>query len=289
MADFGTDFQNFQHDAQQFLDAGEDLLNIVNDPPNVRFGAGISNRDKQVMTWRLPGGNTVQMYINPENFVTSDRKSIVPTRTKGGFVVQYWGEELTKLSLRGTTGSSGIKGIQVLRDIYRAENNAFELVAATQTSEFLQRASESGLNTANLAQTFATLSDELRQSNFLLRPSLASLALSVNLFYQGIQYKGFFTEFTVTESVEALGMFDYDLEFTATEMRGSRENFMPWHKEPLGDDLAGQLISGTLNYVGNAIRSFTGQPSQAQTPTQFHPENAPLTFGGNSLASTIGL
>lgn len=283
-----ADFENFQHGAQQFLDAGENILNTLNDPPNVRFGAGISNRNKQVMTWRLPGGNSVQMYINPENFVISERKHITPTRTKGGYVVQYWGEELTKLTLSGTTGSSGVKGVMVLRDIYRAENSAFEMVAGTQTNDFLQSAQEN-LSTADMAETFATLSDRLRQSNFILRPSLASLALSVTLFYQGVQYRGFFTEMTITESVAKLGMFDYSLSFSATETRGTRENFMPWHKEPLGDSLGGQLISGALNFVGNAVRSFTGQPSQAQTPEQFHPESARLSFGGNHAAAVLGL
>lgn len=289
MGDFLQDFQNFQNDIQPFLDAGEDILNTLNDPPNVRFGHGISNRDKQVMTWRLPGGNLVQMYINPENFVISERKHITPTRTKGGYVVQYWGEELTRLQLSGTTGSSGVKGVQVLRDIYRAENSAFEIVAATQNKELLQKTDTEGLSTAALAQTFANLSDNIRESNFVLRPSLASLALSVTLFYQGVQYRGFFTEMSITESTAKLGMFDYNLAFMATETRGARENFMPWHKEPLGDSLSGQLISGTLNFVGNAIRSFTGQPSQAQTPEQFHPENSPYSFGGNSAAASLGL
>lgn len=282
-------FQDFQHGAQRFLDAGEDILNVLNDPPNVRFGAGISNRNKQIMTWRLPGGNIVQMYINPENFDVVEKKIINPQRTKGGYVVQYWGEELTRLTLRGTTGSSGVKGVQVLRDIYRAENSAFELVAATRTSDFLQNASEQSLSASNLAETFANLSDTLKRSDFILRPSLASLALSVMLFYQGIQYKGFFTDMTITESVSKLGMFDYSLTFMVTEKRGSRENFMPWHKEPLGGSLGGQLISGALDYVGNAIRSFTGQPAQAQTPVQFHPENASLSFGGNSAAASLGL
>jgi hypothetical protein len=266
------------------------LLNILSDPPNTRFAHGISNRDQQVMTWRLPNGSSVQMYINPENFVVAESKLITPMRTKGGYVVQYWGDNLTKLTLSGTTGSSGVKGVQVLRDIYRAENKAFELVAATQASDFQKLLEGKRINDAGVTGTlFNEAAKQMRARNFILRPSLASLALSILLFYQGVQYRGFFTEFTVTESVSKLGLFDYNLSFTVTEIRGKRDNFMAWHKEPLADDLGGQLISGALNSVGNAIRGAVGLPQQAQNPTQFHPENAPLTFGGSAFAAALGI
>ena len=106
--------------------------------PNTRLGHGISNRDKQIITWRLPNGTSVQMYINPESLNINESKQINYTRTKGGFVVQYWGANLTQISLRGTTGSSGVRGINVLNDIYNAENRAFELVAATQSNDLAQ-------------------------------------------------------------------------------------------------------------------------------------------------------
>ena len=76
----------------QFTSDLGNLLNTLDDPPNTRFANGISNRDNQVMTWRLPNGSSVQMYINPENFSVAESKLITPTRTKGGFVVQYWGD-----------------------------------------------------------------------------------------------------------------------------------------------------------------------------------------------------
>jgi hypothetical protein len=103
------------------------------------------------------------------------------------------------------------------------------------------------------------------------------------LFYQGVQYKGFFTSFSMTENTDNLGLFNYNMAFTATEIRGRRQNVFAWHKEPLADDLGGQLING----IGNAIRSYVGLDQQP--PQQFHPENAPLTFGGGSLASSFGV
>jgi hypothetical protein len=108
------------------------------------------------------------------------------------------------------------------------------------------------------------------------------------LFYQGIQYRGYFTDFSVTESTANVGLFQYSLNFMVTEIRGSRQNFLAWHKEPISDDMAGQLVAGTINATGNALRGLAGLPQQSQNPQQYHPESSPLTFGGNSLVSLLG-
>ena len=254
--------------------------------PNYRAAYEVNNRSEQVMTWRLPNGSAVQMYINPENFVIRESKQITETRTKGGFVIQYWGENLTKITLSGTTGSSGIKGINVLRDIYRSENRGFELIASQLVGDIEQVKSGLNVSGASAAGLNTLLEDtalELQKRNFLLRPSLVSLAVNVLLFYQGVQYKGFFNDFTVTEGVTKLGLFDYNISFTATETRGQRKNFLGWQKEPTADDIPGQLING----IGNAVRGFFGL--QHQPPESFHPANAPYSFGQTSLAPSLGV
>jgi len=250
--------------------------------PNTRMGQGITNRDQQIISWRLPNSTTVQMYINPQSLVVSNSKQISTVRTKGGYVIQYWGNELSKLTITGTTGSSGIRGIQVLEDIYNAENRGFELVAAAQTNSLIDKLGSIG-GDSNLADSvLPALAKELNGRNFILRPSLAVLASNIVMFYQGTQYRGFFNSFNVDESTDRLGLFNYTINFTATETRGRRSNFLAWHKEPLADDLGGQLING----IGNAIRGLAGLASQP--PEQFHPENSPLSFGGNSLAAQLG-
>lgn len=268
-------------------DAGQvqDTLNSLRPFPNLRLAQGTSNRDRQVITWTLPDNSTVQMYINPQSLTINERKAITPIRTKGGFVIQYWGEELTEIILEGTTGSSGYKGIEVLRDIYRAEQRAFELVGLQQTSQILgdlnEQAGAANNSGVGLASALGSASERIRQRDFILRPSLGGLATNVKLFYQGIQWTGFFTAFSVRESTQNLGLFDYTMNFTATRRRGQRQNFMAWHKEPIANDFAGALLNG----IGNSIRRAVGFTEQA--PTQFHPENAPLTFGGNSVTGIL--
>src|SRR5574337_345402 len=177
--------------AEGILNLGPVRLNLndLQPFPNTRVGSGITNRSQQIMTWRLPNGASVQMYINPQNFDVRDTKQISYNRTKGGYVVQYWGQNLSELSLRGTTGSSGIQGINVLYDVYNAENRAFELVAATQTNDLVQALSDSSLGENGFGEVVTNYAKVLRDRNFILRPSLAALATSILLFYQGVQYK----------------------------------------------------------------------------------------------------
>lgn len=251
--------------------------------PFYRTAYEVNRRDEQVMTWRMPNGSAVQMYINPENFVVRESKQITETRTKGGFVIQYWGENLTKITLSGTTGSSGIRGINVLRDIYRSENSGFELIAAQMVADVEEVQNAVSTSDLSLGLALEDRALELQKRNFLLRPSLASMAVNILLFYQGVQYKGFFNDFTVTESVAKLGLFDYAISFTSVETRGQRQNFMGWHKEPMANDIPGALI----NKVGNIARGWVGL--SPQPPESFHPANANYTFGGTSLSGLVGM
>jgi hypothetical protein len=268
------------------ISATGDLLSVMGDFPNMRLATGISNRDKQIMTWMLANGSTIQMYINPENLTIAESKQINQTRTKGGFIIQYWGDNLTKLTLTGTTGSSGVKGINILRDIYHSENRLFESVVGNQTNSLLNALSSGNMKDADIGRSLVPyVAEQLRNQSFILRPSLASLALGITLFYQGIEYRGFFTSMNVVEDVNRLGLFSYTIEFMATEIHGKRKNFMSWHREPIADDPEGQMMNAIVGSIGSALTDMMKQA----TPENFHPESAPLTFGGSSLPSLFGM
>ncbi len=64
-----------------------------------------------------------QLYINPTSFSIKESKLVRSDLTKGGYVVQYFGEQLQVIDVSGTTGSSGVEGINILRDIYRHEQH----------------------------------------------------------------------------------------------------------------------------------------------------------------------
>jgi hypothetical protein len=73
--------------------------------------------------------------------------------------------------------------------------------------------------------------DSTSDSSFL--PTLGSLALSIEMYFQGVTYKGYFEDFQVTEGVSnGVGVFTYDMTFIAMDRSGKRSNFMPWHRSP---------------------------------------------------------
>lgn len=222
------------------------------------------------------------MYLNPQSFAINEQKLIKPTMTKGGYTVQYWGEELTKITANGTTGSSGIEGINVLRDIYRHEQIRFrDMLDRRRAEEELRNkvkaigggslsdvvtglgvidAAFGGLGsrvvsgTKSIMDGFREPFEEESFETFSLPPSLASFATSIDMYYQGEVFRGFFTNFSYNETASEPGLFTYQFSFTVTRRSGERLNFMPWHKNPLNGD-------GTTKKASEPNAGFADQSS----------------------------
>lgn len=193
----------------------------------------ISFGKRKMLKWLVPERGIVEMYINPQSIAISNSKTIRPERTKGGYIIQYWGEELTTIQIMGHTGSSGIEGINVLNDIYRGEQIAFDIIALEELVKY-QETDDDFMNL--LLPQVGTFTDMLSglengPKNTVLaipKPTLGYYAATVEMYWMGEVYRGFFTKFDVTESVNNLGVFDYTLGFTATQKRGIRRNYLPW-------------------------------------------------------------
>lgn len=229
--------------------------------------AGVATRN--ICHWFVPEVGVVNMYLNPQSINYNLKKLITNERTKGGYVVQYWGEELTTLSLRGHTGSSGVEGLNVLYEIYRAEQYLFDPIALTMAAQN----SISGLNTTinsalgNLGglqssvanATAGVLQVDPASQNVLPRniPSLSSIALGIELYWSGWVFRGYFTGFSFTESADRLGLFEYDISFTVTQRRGYRFNFLPWQHS---------AINGPSDWQTNPL-TFAGLATPLVTTT----------------------
>ncbi len=179
---------------------------------------------RHLMVWELYDGTMVEMYINPQQVVFNHTKKITSTRTKGGFVVQYWGDDLDTLQLTGTTGSAGIEAIEVLYDIYRSE-----------------QLSESGLSVLgqiekryNKSLTTDKKQDDNSQTAYH-SSDLVSRATQVTLWYGNKRYYGFFTNFSITESASSPGEYTYTINFTVWKTKGRDANYMPWHRTVQGE------------------------------------------------------
>jgi len=203
---------------------------------------------RNLVQWFLPETGIVEMYVNPQSISYQFKKHIQNQRTKGGYVLQYWGEDLTQLSIQGTTGSSGVEGINVLLDVYRNEQIQFDPFALALASDrdtenndqfsFLGDFPDDSLGSlltgagnsftdlvSNSVETGATASTRAQ-------PTLASLAFTVEMYYSGWVFRGYFTDFRVDERANNLGLFDYNMTFMVTQRRGVRPNFLGWHRAP---------------------------------------------------------
>lgn len=254
---------------------------------------------RKLISWNIPNKGLVEMYINPSNLNIKDSKVIKSIRTKGGYVIQYWGEELPELTISGTTGSSGIEGMNVLHDVYRSEQltlqqatnelttngvissiqslisgftsitNNFNLETSLSvgnvlssasgivdpiTSEAISVASKTisdpssfKNNVVSSLNNIANILDSFGQPNNVstLTPTLAALATSVELWYDGWVFRGFFRDFEFSESSDEQGLYRYVIRFTVTRRSGVRYNSFPWHRS-----VQGGIENNQLSYAG---------------------------------------
>lgn len=230
----------------------------------------IAKRNRQTIIWRVPGLGKVEMYINPQSLKIDEKKVIKSQRTKGGYVVQYWGEELITIDIQGTSGSSSIEGINILRNIYRAEQNAFQQVAATIADRYKTYTSGTNLTgILNMAANGSGAGDIAGSvvnsllggtANPPILPTLGSLATAIEMYYQGWVFKGYFTNFTVDESTRlGPGIFEYKLTFIVFDRRGVRNNFTSSARSPAMTDASGKTTGYYRADYSSVPLSYRGE------------------------------
>ena len=250
--------------------------------------------NRNIITWFVPQFGTVRMFINPQNITYNHKKLINKDRTKGGYTLQYWGEELSTLNISGVTGSSGIEGINMLYEIYRAEQYAFDAVGLTLASNNASAdmannliqgiggalgqaigGSSAAAQAGGAGLLGGILGLDSPNNNLSTRniPSLASLAFAVEMYYGGWVYRGFFENMTITERADSF-LLDYAMTFTVTQRRGYRTNYFPWAQNPR---------NGPSTY--NNPTSFTGNTTvNTNVGVQnINQSSSPLGFLGSLL------
>lgn len=271
-------------DAVRGSDSGINTAKIGNpvyleSAPNERDGVAT----RQMVKWFLPETGIVEMYINPKSIKYNDSKTTSKARTKGGYVFQYWGEELATLTINGTTGSSGVEGINVLYSVYRNEQLVLDSLAQTMeasresddsTGGILENIIGNGslvdsvgdLIGSGISSITNSVNNVIEYGNInpvIQKPTLASLAFQVEMYWSGWAFRGFFTNFDVTESSDNIGLFDYNIGFTVTQKRGRRLNYMPWHRSPVNGPSNSDPVFG-VPYSFGALRSQNTQSKSGQ-------------------------
>ena len=235
--------------------------------------------------------DVIPLYINPQQVVVTEAKLVKDELTKGGFMIQYWGEDLTRIDVSGVTGSGGIEAINILRDVYRNEITQFKKILLKRSYNFSQEMSAEFNNDSvasavsgivnlidNISNNSATsiangtlsIVDVLSQAfkgaapdqpkQIELMPSLAAFALSVDMYFQGVKYRGYFTNFNYTENAQQPGLFEYSFNFKVLRKYGTRKNFMPWHRNP--EDASGMARQASLPIEGVKSEELSVQYGQ---------------------------
>ncbi len=242
---------------------------------------------RKLVHWLVPEGPIVEMYCNPQEIRSNYKKNITPQRTKGGFVIQYWGEELTVLDISGTTGTSGVEGINVLYDIYRNEQLAFDpfaLALAAKSNQETFAGDIFGIGSAfssgdNFLDALTGAAEEAFPKAANQGPTLASLATQVEMYWSGEVYRGYFTSFAITESANNIGMFNYQIGFTVTQRRGLRRNFFAWHRSATSGPSNSDPEFGRPHTFGALGGGIVSPPARATQTVD------PFESVGNALAS----
>ncbi len=204
----------------------------------------------------------IPLYINPNSIQTTYAKNISETQTIGGFIIQYWGDRVTTMSINGTTGSGGIEAINILYEVYKSEQTSFRNILMKRNrdlqTEIKKAQDEANQNVSGLQALDQVLFDgafteiangvsetmdyfksaitgediERKNEPVELMPTLSALAVSLEMHYQGRINRGYIESMTVTENASAPGHFDYAIQFKSLKEYGERKNFMPWHTNP---------------------------------------------------------
>lgn len=129
----------------------------------------------------------------------------------------------------------------MLYEIYRAEQYAFDgtgLAVAGNNYNANKAATnivQSGLNQLGSAGTAlgGLLGIDRAEENLIPKnmPTLAQYAFTVEMYYSGVIYRGYFTSMNIIESADNFN-FQYDMSFVATQKRGYRTNTFGWQKSP---------------------------------------------------------
>jgi hypothetical protein len=229
-----------------------------------------SQLKRNIITWFVPEFGIVRMYVNPASISYTHKKLISRDRTKGGYTLQYWGEDLSQLNINGTTGGAGVEGINVLYEVYRAEQYAFDATGLSlaannaATPNLLSSILGTGGSTSSLlggtvggaVGAVGSLLGMSGPSTGLVANSinsLAQLAFTVEMYYNGWVYRGFFDSMTINERADNF-LLEYNMVFTVTQRRGYRMNYFPWSKS---------AIDGPSQYT--SPQSFSGSVTPGVT------------------------
>jgi len=158
-------------------------------------------KNKRAIIWRIEGLEDTPpelvMFINPESIDSTFTPLVSETRTLGGFIQEFWGEQLTSLSASG-------KVAMFYDDGGITNKNA--------------RLSESYQNFVRLLNIYKNNGKDY--SDTQQNPNRITSFGAVIMIYMDKEYEGFFESFNFKELAEKPFSLEYDFSFKVTRTIG---------------------------------------------------------------------
>jgi len=161
------------------------------------------------ISWSVTGDAKIPsltMLVNPSNLDIAYSPLITETRTLGGFVHEFWGEQLTSLTASGKTA------------MFLDENGLTNKNSrSTESFQYFM----SLLNIyKNNGKGYFSANDKSTQA--IYNPTkIASLGI-ISMFFDKKQYDGYFESFTYTEDASMPFNLEYSFTFKALKIFGQQ-------------------------------------------------------------------
>ena len=204
--------------------------------------------------YRLPD---VELYIDPQNI--SVRKKVIQRKqlTKGGWVIQFWGHDLTTVSVRGVSGYYGMtKGL--------APSNIAGVVKSLTSGEN---------HKVGALKVFEYLKENVYMRRFDKRIPFKGLPV-IGLVYDKVLYRGYFEQFNYSLSATAPFMITYNFNFTIIppesdlqELQDAK-NLIPSSGQEVADITRGVAAGAYLNPDGTSQRVSDAMSNYITKATQ---------------------
>ena len=183
----------------------------------------------------------VELYIDPTSIQVN--KSVIQQKrlTKGGFVTQFWGHDLTKLQVTATTGN--------FQPIYGVAIPIPDTTKTTFQSWFnhvRQRWSKDG----GPLKIFEKLKTWVYQNRFDQNNPSSGLPL-IKLLWEDFVYEGYFTSFNYNTSSNEPFKINFDFAFTIL----TRDDIS--YKDIFGTISPTKLLGDPIGTISNTVKQVT--------------------------------
>jgi hypothetical protein len=160
--------------------------------------------------WTIRGDTSIPsltMLVNPSNLDISYSPLITETRTLGGFVHEYWGEQLTTLAATGKTAMF----VDSEKGITNKESRKSESYQYFMTLLNIYKNNGKGYNS-----TFDSSTPNALRAN---PTKITSLGI-VSMIFDSRQYDGYFESFTYAEDATQPFNLEYSFNFKVMRIIG---------------------------------------------------------------------